>query len=608
MKLYQRNTRQARLLGAVFGLACVITILIVAFFQTQVVAGEGYSIRAEENRLRPITIQAPRGTITDRYGEIVATSVTGYAVQLLPSSPEIIRETLEDLAPFLGLSDPRIARLLQQRDERPHDLLEITRDATYAQVSSLEERRAAFSNLVISEYPRRHYPAGEALGHVMGYLGEISPQELELPRFADAGYRQRRIIGKTGIERQYELELGGEDGARFVEVDAMGRVVNPRPPVRALPPRPGRDLQLTLDLALQQYVAEIFPDDMKGAFVAMVPSTGEVLALYANPGFNPNDFVGGIQFGVWQALHGDEFIPLLNRATDASYPPASTWKMATAAAGLEAGVINRNSRMPIACVGGMAFQGRYARCWQARGHGSLDLIDAIKHSCNVYFYQVGIRLGLAGLIDAGTRMGFNTRSGIDLPGERQGTFPTSTQWYEQRMGYVPPANEVMSLSIGQGPNDQTPIRLAHFFSAIAGNGTAPAPHLVVRDGAGEGPGAIRMDLDEAALKALWDGMEKTMTEGTGRMSNLERWATYGKTGTAQNPPHLAHGLFGGFAGPHDEPPEIAFALVIEHAEGGSRTAAVATKAAQFYLDRKHGFEPDLAPTFYERLMAGSVRW
>jgi penicillin-binding protein 2 len=608
MKLFQADTQELRLLGAAFALALAISVLLVAFFQTQVVAGEAFAVRSEENRLRPITIQAPRGTIVDRNGEIIATSVTGYAVQLMPSTPEIIQQTLQDLAPFLGLSDQRIEQLMAQRNRRPNDMLEITRNGTYAQISALEERRAAFSNLVIAEFPRRHYPAGEAIGHVMGYLGEISPQELEQPRFAEAGYRQGRIIGKTGIEAQYELILGGEDGARFVEVDAMGRVVDPRPPVRAVPPRPGQDLQLTLDVKLQEYVHELFPDTLRGAFVAMVPSTGEVLALYSNPGFDPNDFVGGIQAGVWTALHQDPDIPLLNRATGGTYPPASTWKLATAAAGLQAGILTRNTRMPIACVGGMAFQGRYARCWQARGHGSLDLMGAILHSCNVYFYQVGIRLGLAQLIEDGGRMGFNTPTGIDLPVERTGTFPTGLEWYERRMGYRPPANEVMSLSIGQGPNDQTMLRLAHFYSAIAGNGSAPAPHLVVREGAGEGDGAILMEIDRQGLEALWEGLERTMTEGTGRMADLERWTTYGKTGTAQNPHGENHGVFTGFAGPPGEPPEIAFALIIEHAGGGSLTAAVATKAAQYYLDRKHGFEPDPAPTLFERLMAGRARW
>jgi penicillin-binding protein 2 len=603
MKLFQPETRERRTLGAVFTITFTIAVLLTAFFQTQVVQGEQYAVQSERNRLRPIPIPAPRGTIVDRNGEIVATSIPGYSVTLLPSNEQTITETLRDLAPFLGLSEPRIRQLLEQRRQRPHDLLTITEDATYAQVAALEERRAAFPNLIILERPKRYYPAGDAIGHIIGYVGEISRQELEMPHFRDAGYRQGRVIGKAGIERQYELLLGGRDGARFVEVDAVGRIVNPRTTVSALAPTPGQTLQLTLDLPLQQYVAELFPDTMKGAIVAMVPSTGEVLAMYSNPSFDPNDFVGGIPARLWTALNTDPDRPLLDRSISALYPPASTWKLATAAAGLERGLVTAESRMPVGCAGGLFYMGRYSRCWRPQGHGSLNLLGAIQHSCNVYFYQLGIRLGLAQLTEAGTRMGFNSRSGIDLPGEMEPVFPDGPDWYRRRFGWAPTPPEVLSLSIGQGPNSQTVLRLAHFYSAIAGNGTAPEPHLVRRPGAGEGPGAIRMNLDAQALKALWDGLQQVMLPGgTGYMSSLERWATYGKTGTAQNPHGESHGWFAGFAGPPGQPPEIAVVALVEHAGSGSATAPLATKTMNFYLDRKHGYPFDPAPTLAERML------
>jgi penicillin-binding protein 2 len=609
MKLFQPETRERRMLGAVFAITFVTAILLTAFFQTQVLRGEQFMLRSEENRLRPIVIPAPRGNIIDRNGEIIATSVPGYSVTLLPATEEVVAATLRDLVPFLGLSNQRIQQLLQQRRQRPHDLVTITEDATFAQVAALEERRASFPNLIILERPKRHYPAGEAIGHIIGYVGEISRQELELPQFRDAGYRQGRVIGKAGIERQYELALGGRDGARFVEVDAVGRIVDPRSSVGAMAPRAGQTMRLTLDLPLQEYIAEIFPDTMKGSIVAMVPSTGEVLAMYSNPGFDPNDFVGGIPQGLWRALNTDPRRPLLDRSISAIYPPASTWKLATAAAGLERGLVQAETRMPVACAGGWFFAGRYSRCWRPSGHGSLNLIGAIQHSCNVYFYQLGVRLGLAQLTDAGTRYGFNSRSGIDLPSEMESVFPTGPDWYRQRFGWAPTPSEVMSLSIGQGPNSSTVLRLGHFYSAIAGNGNAPAPHLVLREGAGEGPGAIRMDLNERALYALWEGLRQVMLPGgTGYMSSLERWATYAKTGTAQNPHGESHGWFAGFAGPPDQPPEIAVVVLVEHAGSGSATGPLATKAMNFYLDRKYGHPFDPAPTLAERLTAGRAAW
>jgi penicillin-binding protein 2 len=597
------------MMGALFAITFVVTVLLTAFFQTQVVRGEQFAVRSEENRLRPVVIPAPRGTITDRYGELVATSIPGFSLTLLPGEEATVRQTLEDLAPFLGLAGIHIDQLMQQRSRRPHDLLTVTEDATYAQVAAIEERRTSFPNLLVVDRPKRYYPAGSSIGHLIGYVAEISREELTMPLFRDAGYRQGRWIGKAGIERQYELSLAGGDGARFVEVDAMGRIVNPRATVGVLAPTPGEDLQTTLDIELQKYIAEIFPDTMKGSVVALVPSTGEILAMYSNPAFDPNDFVGGISGNLWRALNQDPSLPLFDRAMVATYPPASTFKLLTAAAGVEKGLVDARSRMPLACTGGMAYAGRYARCWLARGHGSLDLAAAIEKSCNVYFYQLGIRLGFRELIEYGTRVGFGKLTGIDLPGEKSGTFPTGAEWWQQRFGYAPQPSEVLSLAIGQGPNDQTMLRLAHFYSAIAGNGTAPEPYLVFRDGAGEGEGAIDLGLDPDGLRALWDGLAQViLAGGTAWLSALENWQVYGKTGTAQNPHGEGHGLFAGFSGMPGGPPEIAVAAIIEHGQSGSDVSPIVSKVIENYLSRKHGVPFDPQPTLLERYESGRKAW
>jgi penicillin-binding protein 2 len=609
MRLFQPDTRERRTMGALFAITFVVSVLLTAFFQTQVVAGEQFMTRSEENRLRPVTIPAPRGTIYDRDGEIVATSIPGFAVNLLPGTPETVESTLRDLAPFLGLAEANIQRLMTRRNQRPHDLLEISQDATFAQVSALEEQRTSFPNLLIVDRPKRYYPAGSAIGHMIGYVAEISREELELPRFREAGYRQGRWIGKAGIEREYELLLSGRDGARFVEVDAMGRIVDPRSIVGVMAPEPGQDVTLTLDLTLQQYVHQIFPDTMKGSIVAMVPSTGEVLALVSYPSFDPNDFVGGIRSSIWQALNRDPARPLMDRTMSALYPPASTWKLATAAAGVSRGLVNRDTRMPIGCAGGMAYAGRYARCWYRQGHGSLDLGGAIEKSCNVYFYQLGIQLGFRELVEYGTRIGMNTRSGIDLPGENAGIFPTGADWWRQRFGYSPQPSEVMSLAIGQGPNSQTVLRTAHFYSAIAGNGTAPQPYLVVHEGAGEGPGAIDLGLDEVGLAALWDGLLRVIQPGgTAWLSALERWPIYGKTGSAQNPHGEAHGWFAGFSGAPGGHPEIVVAAIVEHGQSGADVSPLVAKVINFYLDRKHGHPFDPQPTLLERWETRRKMW
>jgi penicillin-binding protein 2 len=603
MRLFKPDTRQRRTLGALFAIAFTIAALLTAFFFTQVESGEQYALRAEENRLRPIPIPAPRGTIVDRDGQIVATSVPGYRVLLLPGEEGVVRRTLRDLAPLLGLAESDLLRLLRQRSARPHDLLVVSEGATFAQVAAIEERRTSFPNVLIVQRAKRHYPAGSAVAHLIGYVAEISPGELKLPRFQGAGYAQGRWIGKAGIEREYELLLSGQDGARFVEVDAMGRIINPRSTVQAVPPVPGEDLRLTIDLDLQRYIHEIFPDTMKGAMVAMVPSTGEVLALYSSPAFDPNNFVGGPSTSLWRALSQDIAKPLLNRAVAALYPPGSTWKLATAAVALEKDLVQAGTRMPIPCTGGMLYAGRYWRCWYAPGHGSLDLVGAIEHSCNVYFYQLGLQIGLEELIRQGTRMGFSSETGLDFPSERAGEFPTGLDWYQERFGYEPKTSEVLSLAIGQGPNAQTVLKMTHFYSAIAGDGTAPEPFLayVQRDEREEV--AIDLDLSDEDLRAMWEGLRRVVAEGTARLSALERWQLYGKTGTSQNPHGEDHGWFTGFAGRPGVPPEVVVAVLVEHGLHGSDVAPLAAKAAEFYLDKEHGLPFDPEPTLCERIGA-----
>lgn len=607
MRLFQPDSRQRRTMGALFAISFVIAVLLTAFYNTQIVRGASYALASEDNRLRPVVIPAPRGTIFDRYGEVVATSIPGFSVVLLPGSEETIRQTLVDLQPFLGLADTDIAALLRRRAQNPDVLLSITEDATFSQVAALEERRTSFPNLLIVDRPKRYYPAGPAIGHIIGYVSEITEDELKLPVYESAGYRQGRWIGKAGVERQYEIHLSGEDGARFVEVDSRGRIVNPRSTVEVQSPNPGEDLRLTLDLKLQEYIADIFPDTMKGAVVAMVPSTGEILAMYSNPSYDPNDFVGGISGRLWRALQNDPLKPLVDRTMGGLYPPASTFKLATAVMAVRRGLATSQTRMPIPCAGGLSYAGRYWRCWRKEGHGSLDLASAIEKSCNVYFYQLGLQVGLQEFIDAGTRIGFGERTGIDLPNERRPIFPLSLDWYQERYGYRPKSSEVLSLSIGQGPNTQSVLRMAHFYSAIAGDGTAPPPHLV--PGQGNPGGAIDLEMTPQQIEEIWQGLVKVVQPGgTAVLSSLQHWQIYGKTGTAQNPPHPDHGWFIGFSGKPGGTPEIVVAAIIEHGLHGSDVSPMAAKVINHYLSRKHGIPVDPQPTIIERWESGRKAW
>jgi penicillin-binding protein 2 len=594
--------------------ATLTTVLIVlalgtlgsAFYRAQVIRAADFALRAEDNRLRLIPIPAPRGTVYDRNGNIIAETVASYALYLERGPVDSARVRIEKLARFLEMDSVRAEDLIQRVRRQPHQPLLIANTLTFEEVSRLEENRSDLPWIVLDARPLRRYPEGEAVAHLMGYVAEISERELADTAWQD--YRMGQQIGKSGIERRYERSLGGKAGARYIEVDARGRTVGPFTAGRTVQPIPGQDLQLTLDLELQRFAHRIFPKHLPGAIVAMVPSTGEVLALYSHPTYDPNLLVGGVSPRVWRALNEDRARPLLNRTTHGIYPPGSTWKLATALIALEKGVITPQMRMPMSCGGGMSYAGRYSRCWNPRGHGLQDLVSAIATSCNVYFYQLGIRLGLNQLAREGARLGFNRRTGIDLPTESAGTFPDGSDWYKRRFGWTPTPSEVMSLSIGQGPNAQTPIRMTQFFAALAGDGTARTPHLVLGD---ETEFEIETDLrvSSATLAATREGLARvTAPGGTAYMSSLRHWKLYGKTGTSQNTqdPKRPHAWFTGFAGPPEGDPEIVVAVVVEFGESGSQAAApLAAKVADFYLNQKYGLPTDpSAQTLRERLTSG----
>jgi penicillin-binding protein 2 len=579
------HRKRVRAHGALAIAALVLGALGFQFFRIQVLRSSDYKLRSESNRFRPLAVPAPRGTVFDRYGKVIADNVPGYAVYVLRDSRDDTREALEGLRPHLGLSDARIATLMGR--VRRHEPLLVDIDAEFAAVSVLEERREIFPGVYIEMRPKRRYFGDNAVAHTIGYVSEITAEELESDRFAE--YEQGILVGKVGIERQYEELLQGQQGIRYLEVDATGRIVGPLAGIEEDPGLPGEDLELTLDLELMEWIHKIFPDSLPGAVVVLDPEDGGVLALYSAPTFDPNDFVGGIDTEAWDALNTDPQKPLLNRTV----------------IGLDLGVVGPHEEMPIPCTGGLVYGGEYRACWLATGHGSLDLAGAIAQSCNVYFYQLGIRIGLDRMLEAGTRLGFAEQCGIDLPQESRGIFPEERAFWERRFGYRPLEGEVLSLAIGQGPNSQTPLKIAQFYMALARDGTAPAPHLLANPDPREG---WRLNISRESIEQLREGIRGvTGPSGTAYTSSLEHWDLIGKSGSGQNPqdPDRTHAWFAGMAGPWGDEPEIVVVVLVEFGGGGSATAApIAAKTADFYLRRKYGMPVDTVQTLGEHWNLG----
>jgi penicillin-binding protein 2 len=556
----------------------VLGIMVMSFFRTQILGHGKYQLQSETNRLRPIPLPAPRGVIYDRNGRVIAENVPGYTVSLLPGPEANLRSTLARIASIANIDSTEIERVLQRARRAPYQPALVLGDAPFRVVSALEERRVAIPGLLIQAEPKRHYPDTGVVAHLVGYVGEVTEVERATRRFATV--RLGGLVGKYGLEREYDDTLRGSEGVRFVEVSARGQMVREAEAAANLAPVPGADLHTTIDLDLQRYISQIFPAGQRGAVLALNPNTGEVLALYSAPGFDPNAFVGGISAPYWRSLNESAARPLLDRAIQARYPPGSTWKLAVAAMALKRGIVGPRSHMPIPCRGGLQYGNRFFRCWDAHGHGDLTLTEAIAQSCDVYFYQLGIKLGVTSLLEDANEWGFRGRTGIDLPDEISSEFPTGPEYYDRLYGPRRWTSAVaLNLAIGQGENAQTLVQMVRLYQQLASDGRVRTP-FVVRPGPPPGTNTT-LDLSADQLAILRRAMIAVVEQGTARGSRLANVTIAGKTATAQNPHGLDHGWFIGFA-PADKP-EIVVGAIIEFARHGTAVAPLVSRTIAHYL-------------------------
>jgi penicillin-binding protein 2 len=559
-------------------LSLAFALLIGAFFRTQILQHDKYQLRAETNRLRAIPLEPPRGAILDRKGEIIAENLPGFAVKLLAPSRDSLRAVLHRVARVVEIDTGGLPDMERRWRAAPYQPVVVIGDATFETVSRLEEHRAVLPGLIIQSEPKRVYSRGASVAHLVGYVSEVTETDLANNRFPDATLGS--IVGKAGLEREYDSILRGRAGVRYAEVNARGRLVREDVGTASLPPVAGNPLRTTIDLDLQRYIDSIWPPGVRGAMIAMTPR-GEIRALYSAPSYDPNLFVGGISSTDWRRLNGDSARPLLNRAINGRYPPASPFKLATAAMALKRGLIDFNTRMPVSCTGGYRLGNRIFKCWKKEGHGSLDLVGAVAQSCDVYFYQVGQRLGLDHIVEDGSAMGFAGRTGIDLPSEQMSIYPATTAYFDSLYGprrWSAPAT-ILNFAIGQGENTQTLINMVQFYQALAGNGRDVPPHLVAPQ---PGVAAHDLGLSDDQLRVLRRSLIAVLEQGTGGRSRRVGLQIAGKTGTAQQARGKKdHGWFIGFA-PAEEP-QLVVGAIMEEAEHGSIVGPYVANALVRYI-------------------------
>jgi penicillin-binding protein 2 len=577
---FHPNAVQARARIASGILFLTMVFLVGSFFRAQVLQHSQYALASEKNRLREVPIPAPRGQIYDRTGAIIAENIPGYSVSLLTPGEDSLRATLKRLAETIRLSDEQAEAIVRRYRRSPTRPAVIVADATFDLVSVLEEHRVQFPGLIIDAAPKRYYPDGAAVAAIVGYTGEIREEQLASPAYA--GYKSGQQVGQAGIEKRYEARLRGREGERFVEVDVRGRVVREAGARESLSAEAAQPLYTNIDLDLQKFIVKLFGDSLQGAVVALEPRSGEVLALHSAPSFDPNRFVGGIVGSYWDSLRTDPRRPLYNKAIQGTYPPGSTWKLATAIMALEEGVVKIEDHMPVPCTGGFQYGNRWAKCHKKEGHGSLTLAQAIEQSCDVYFYQLGLKLGISRLVAGGIAIGSAEQSGIDLPNESKPSFPTApaTEYYNKRYGVRGwSQGNSMNLAIGQGENSQTVVNMARFYTALATDGEAAHPQIV--RGSSEKERLFQLDSEQmAGIRASLAGV---VSRGTAAASRIEGLTLAGKTGTAQNAQDSKrdHAWFVGFA-PADNP-KIVVAVMLEFGGHGTRSAHIASEIIKHYL-------------------------
>ncbi|WP_417909227.1 penicillin-binding protein 2 [Candidatus Electronema sp. PJ] len=579
--------------------------LVARLWYLQIQQGDQYAQMAQNNRVRSVDIAAPRGNILDRKGREIVTNRPSFNVVWVRENNRIDEELIKKVAGILGVDTSELlARIRKMASTPGHIPIRLAENLAWDQVAFIESNRMDMPGIKIEVVPQRVYHYGNLASHMIGYLAEISKEDLTEAE-ADV-YRPGDMMGKMGLERLREKDLRGEKGRDYMEVNSLGFEQRN---LKGLEPLPGSDIQLTLDVDLQQAAEKIMMDESKsGAVVAVEVNTGRLLLVASSPVLDLSKFVGGISKKNWDEMLNNPLHPLINKTVQGQYPPASTYKIVTALAGLAEGIITPEST--VWCPGSYRFGNRSYRCWKYKGgHGTVNLKRAISESCDVYFYHVGQRLGVNRLANYAGHLGLGRKTGVEIEHEKPGLIPTS-DWKLKKYGKPWQDGETLSIAIGQGFNLVTPLQLAMMTAAVANGGRLYKPSIIetVRDPDGhivEHFKATELDhfvIQERTLNILKEGLVEAVNgrRGTATKAKLNGITVAGKTGTAQvvrikQYKHLKeeeipykyrdHAWFTCFA--PAEKPEIAVTVLVEHGLHGGSAAAPIAKAVleKYFADR-----------------------
>lgn len=578
----------------------IIFILLVLFFwKIQILDHQKYWKKSEANRIREIILPSPRGRITDRNGIILANNIASFKASLIRENLRNPDGSYQKIARFLDFSEG----VLQERMDKYRSLPEfkpivIKDNLSFSEVARIEGRKLEFPELVVQAEPKRYYPFGIFASHVLGYLQEVSLEEMKSGEFKEK--RLGDLVGKTGIEQEYENKLRGEDGQVLEIVDSLGRSQGE---IARREPLTGQNIELTLDFDIQKKAEELLGGN-EGAIVVLDPRSGEILALASNPKYDPNKFINRFTPNEWMEIVNDPEFPMENRVIRGLYAPGSIFKLTIALAALNSHIVSENTSF--SCNGEVVLYGYPFSCWFKPGHGVVNLDSGIKHSCNVYFYQLGRKLGIKEIARHARMLGFGKKTGIDLPGEKEGLVPDpawkkkvrKTQWFP---------GETISVAIGQGPLLVTPLQVAVHTALLANKGKSVTPHLLLSEGqnpsrerendaaSNKNPMRIPPAMYEKVIRGMWKAVNE---EGTARAARIQGFDVCGKTGSTQivskaraeklkllgKKEIKTHSWFSGFA-PRNNP-EVVVTIFVEYGgTGGATSAPLARELFELFREK-----------------------